>query len=115
MPHPTPVQIAYGSATVISSTLLLLFLVPTGSTLAVWLVAVVALLLGVVVAVVFASGRAAGQPAAGVRAPAHDRAHEPGPAPGAARDPQDYREPASVSAQASRATTSSPEVALRGR
>ena len=50
MPHPTPVQIAYGSATVISTTLLLLLLAPDASPAVVSLIAVGALLLGVTVA-----------------------------------------------------------------
>ncbi|ONK13969.1 hypothetical protein [Streptomyces sp. MP131-18] len=51
MPHPTPVQIAYGSATVISITFFSLFLAPAASGPVVVLIAVLALLLGAAVAV----------------------------------------------------------------
>ncbi len=116
MPHPTPVQIAYGSATVISSTFLLLFLAPTGSALAVWLIAVFALMLGVVVAIACQSRRDAGQPATRVGEPAHDSTHTAAHASAseAPREPAQgyHRVPAQASAQAA---GSPPEVALRGR
>jgi hypothetical protein len=105
MPHPTPVQIAYGSATVISTTLLLMFIVPTGSTLALALVAIVALTLGVVVAVATQPRRGApgptgeerpavpavpavsAVPARSFEAPAAARAPAPAPAATAAHLP----------------------------
>ncbi|MDT0342988.1 hypothetical protein [Streptomyces litchfieldiae] len=59
MPHLTPVQIACGSATVIPITFVLLLLAPTGSALAVTVIAVVALLLGAAVAVTAQARRAA--------------------------------------------------------
>lgn len=51
MPYPTPVQIASGSAAVVSSTLLSLLLAPSASTLAASLTAIGSLLLGVAVAI----------------------------------------------------------------
>ncbi len=53
MPHPTPLQIAAGSATVVSATLLLLLLEPEASPLLTAAFAVVALTLGVAVSVAF--------------------------------------------------------------
>ncbi|MDB1089509.1 hypothetical protein PJ985_18270 [Streptomyces sp. ACA25] len=67
MPHPTPVQIAYGSAAVISSTFLLLLISPTGSLLTVSLIATSALILGVVVAVAVQSRRDNRRETAGAR------------------------------------------------
>jgi hypothetical protein len=58
MPHPTPAQIAYGSATVVSTTLLLLLLAPNAPTPVVSLIAAGALLLGVAVAVLLRPRRA---------------------------------------------------------
>lgn len=49
--HPTPAQIAYGSATVTLTTLLLLLIAPSASGLTVALIAVAALIAGVVVAI----------------------------------------------------------------
>jgi hypothetical protein len=97
MPHPTPVQIAYGSATVISTTLLLMLIAPTGSTLVVALIAVVSLMLGVVVAIAVQSrrgvraqlgGAAPAVPPARTReAPAAAPAHVPTHVPAAAHLP----------------------------
>jgi hypothetical protein len=51
MPHPTPAQIAYGSATVVSTTLLMLLFVPEASPPVASLMATGGLALGVLVAV----------------------------------------------------------------
>ena len=69
MPHPTPVQIAYGSATVIFTTLLLVLLAPNASTPVASLFAAGALLLGVTVAVLLRPRHAhpPGPPAAAQR------------------------------------------------
>ncbi|MGP3970261.1 hypothetical protein [Streptomyces sp. 6N223] len=89
MPHPTPVQIAYGSATVIFTTLLLMLVVPTGSTVALVLIALVALALGVVVALAAQCRRDAGVAAGGepsaMSAPSYEAAAAaPAPAPAVA-------------------------------
>ncbi|RBM21425.1 hypothetical protein [Streptomyces sp. PT12] len=78
MPHPTPLQIAHGSATVISITLLSLFVVDEPSVAALAAIAVVALLLGAFTALAPWRGPAARRPAAQVTASA-TRA-EPAPA-----------------------------------
>ncbi|WP_165986525.1 hypothetical protein [Streptomyces sp. YIM 98790] len=57
MPHPTPQQIAYGSAAVVSASLLMLLLSPSGSVLTASLIAFAALCCGVVVAIAVHSRR----------------------------------------------------------
>jgi hypothetical protein len=81
MPHPTPVQIAYGSATVISTTLLLLLIAPNASGIVLALGALLALALGVVVAV-------AARPRGGAAVPA--------PVAPAARPKAAYEAPAAA-------------------
>jgi hypothetical protein len=81
MPHPTPVQIAYGSATVIVTTFVLLLVAPTESALAVALVALFSLALGTVAGVA-AQARRDARRAWAARPPAP----EPDPAARAAAD-----------------------------
>lgn len=69
MPHPSPAPLAYGSATVVSATLLLLLLAPSGSLLTPLLIACAALPLGVAVTLASQSRRDA-RAAAGSAAPA---------------------------------------------
>ncbi|RKN07836.1 hypothetical protein [Streptomyces radicis] len=83
MPHPTPVQIAYGSATVISITLVSLFVVDEPSVPATAAIAVVALLIGAFTALAPWRRPAARRPAVAVTASA-TRAE---PAPAAAPRP----------------------------
>ncbi|GAA3061338.1 hypothetical protein FHS39_001184 [Streptomyces olivoverticillatus] len=75
MPRPTPAQIAYGSATVVFSTLAMLLLSQTRSGAGVAVIALAALALGLLVAhsapLPRKAGRRAAAPAAGQRTPAH--------------------------------------------
>ncbi|GAA3877546.1 hypothetical protein [Streptomyces sedi] len=97
MPHPTPVQIVYGSVTVVSLTLLLLLLAPRASGPAAFLVAGSALAAGTVVALLVGTrGKAASSPASA-------------PAPGAASEPA-----ASAGRAASAEGTASTEVPSAG-
>ncbi|WP_328400114.1 hypothetical protein OHS70_23340 [Streptomyces sp. NBC_00390] len=77
MPRPTAAQLAYGSATVVLSTVALLLLTRTTSGLAVAAIGVAAMMLGLLVAVALPMGRATrpaartkGATAAGASAPA---------------------------------------------
>ncbi|MFI1971689.1 hypothetical protein BLA24_19635 [Streptomyces cinnamoneus] len=72
MPRPTPAQIAYGSATVVISTVALLLLSPTvsGGTAAVVALAALALGLAVAFAVPRRQARAAARPAGRPATPA---------------------------------------------
>ncbi|MDT0445512.1 hypothetical protein [Streptomyces johnsoniae] len=89
MPHPTPVQIAYGSATVISITFFSLFLAPAASGPVVVLIAVLALLLGAAVAVA-ATRHTARHPA---RHPGGRRRDTPGGTPEPARGQSSFTAP----------------------
>lgn len=84
MPRPTPAQFAYGSVTVICSTLAMLFLSKAPSGPGVAVIAVVALVLGVLVAlsVPGTSARRTGTGRGSRTAPAHASA-----APAASRVP----------------------------
>ncbi|UCM88329.1 hypothetical protein [Streptomyces marincola] len=84
MPHPTPVQIAYGSATVISLTFVSLLLLPAAAGPAVVLIATLALIAGAWVAVA-APGRR--------QAPEGRAPGAAGPAAGSARPVGTARRP----------------------
>ncbi|MEV5240539.1 hypothetical protein AB0K89_15780 [Streptomyces cinnamoneus] len=76
MPRPTPAQIAYGSATVVFSTLAMLLLSQAGSGIGVAVIALTALALGLAVAAAAGMRKprvraAAGTPPSGGRTPAH--------------------------------------------
>ncbi|SOD65024.1 hypothetical protein SAMN06297387_12059 [Streptomyces zhaozhouensis] len=87
MPHPTPVQIAYGSVTVVSLTLLLLVAVPNASGPAAFLIAGGALAAGTAVALLVGTrGRAALAPS--------------GPAPATASEPDSSAGPPSAGVRA---------------
>ncbi|GAA2432526.1 hypothetical protein [Streptomyces macrosporus] len=62
MPRPNPAQLAYGSATVILSALVMLLVTQARSGVEVVVVASVALALGLIVAVTAPAGRAAHRP-----------------------------------------------------
>ncbi|MCN9239242.1 hypothetical protein NGF19_00290 [Streptomyces sp. RY43-2] len=89
MPRPTSAQLAYGSSTVIFSTLAMLLLSQTSSGLGIAVIALAALALGLLVAMTVplpkSASAAAGQPAEAVR---------PGASVGSGSRTESVREPA---------------------
>ncbi|MEU2879777.1 hypothetical protein, partial [Streptomyces sp. NPDC007070] len=86
MPRPTAAQLAYGSCTVIMSTLAMLLLSQTSSGVGIAVIALAALALGLLVAltVPLPKGR---RPARGLRLPGRRRSAEGGQAADPARHP----------------------------
>ncbi|MDT0267874.1 hypothetical protein RM844_16460 [Streptomyces sp. DSM 44915] len=92
MPHPTAAQLVYGSVTVVSLTLLALFVAPELPGPAALLVAAGALAAGTAVALRFGAGRRAGRPDAAPAAPAEPDDRPAGTAPATPRrTPADRR------------------------
>ncbi|MFJ5549745.1 hypothetical protein [Streptomyces sp. NPDC093225] len=81
MPRPTAAQLAYGSATVIASTLAMLLLSQTSTGLGVAIISAAALLLGLLVALTVPLPRRAAHRVSHIGTP------EPAPTPAAANTP----------------------------
>ncbi|WP_306189412.1 MULTISPECIES: hypothetical protein [unclassified Streptomyces] len=92
MPRPTAAQLAYGSCTVILSTLAMLLLSRTSSGLGIAVVALAALALGILVAMTVPLPKAHAAPAAAAAREARTVEHVQAPA-------REWREPVSAGAE----------------